>query len=146
MVDSSSMHEVDMEWGCITNLMCKISDLVDTIEGGWPELIDMLIEASDECGREKDPATLFFTLYQFLFRAYYRVKTNPVRRQFDMIDKVTIEGKDYYRMTNYSYTAYKWAKANDFLWRATNDYIDLPVEKLSAAQRAKFEKRCAKSK
>ena len=35
----------------------------------------------------------------------------------------------------------KWAKQNNFLWLASNGFIDIPVEKLSDSQRRAFEKR-----
>lgn len=141
MEEIAELHSVDMEWGCITNLMGKISDIADSIDGGWDELTDMLADAADDCGKEKDPSVLFFTLYQFLFRTYYRLKVNPVKQKFDQIEKVTVENNEYFRIKNYSYKMYKWAKMNGFLWRASNGFIDIPVEKLSDSQRGAFEKR-----
>lgn len=141
MTETEGSHEVRTEWGCITSLMEKISDVVDSMEGGWGELIDMIIAAADDCGKEEDPATLFFTLYQFLFRTYYRIKANPVKQKFDQIEKVTVKGVEYFRIKNYSYKMYKWAKQNNFLWLASNGFIDIPVEKLSDSQRRAFEKR-----
>lgn len=48
MEEIKTLHEINIEWGCITNLMDKISDIEEKIEGGWPELIEMVADAVDE--------------------------------------------------------------------------------------------------
>lgn len=141
MDELQKIHEVNLEWGCITNLMNKISDLEDKIEGGWPELIDMVVEAI-ETDENSDPQETFFNLYQFLFRLYYRLKVNPTVREFNKVTKTKIVDKEVYRVTNYNYSNYKWAKANGFIGYISNDVIDLEADKLTDKTRRALDKRC----
>lgn len=143
MEDIKRLHNLNLEWGCITNLIDKIGDIEDKIEGGWPELVDMVADAMDGEGIAKaSPETLFFDLYQFLFRLYHRLKVNPEVREFNQIDKIEIGGKEVYRVTNYNYQNFKWAKNNGFANMVTNDYIDVASDKLNDKQRRAFDRRC----
>lgn len=54
MEEIKQLHSLNLEWGCITNLMDKISTIEDSIEGGWQELVDMVADAMTEEGEEKD--------------------------------------------------------------------------------------------
>lgn len=144
------MHNLNLEWGCITNLMDKISDLEDKIEGGWPELIDMVADAVTEEGENKaDPPTLFFSLYQFLFRLYHRLKVDPDKRPFNIVKRsgaIGADGGTYYDpeflIYNYDYATFKWAKLIGCGALITNDYIKIPVDKLNDKQRRTLERRC----
>ena len=142
MEEITALHNLNLEWGCITNLLDKISDIEDKIEGGWPELIDMVVDAVSEEGENKtDPATLFFNLYQFLFRLYYRLKTNPEKRPFNKVSKTEISGEDFFLLQNYDYTTFKWLRAIGCGDRISNDYAHVPVSKLTDKQRRAFERK-----
>lgn len=139
----SDIHNLNIEWGCITNLMDKISNLEDGIEGGWPELVDMVTDAvQEEMDKNTDPTDLFFNLYQFLFRLYYRLKTNPEKRPFNMVRRngtACTDGNTYYDpdffIYNYDYTTFKWLKAIGCGDRISNDYAIVPEDKLNDKQR-----------
>ena len=140
MEEITKLHNLNLEWGCITNLIDKIGDMEDKIEGGWPELIDMVVDAMSEEGEAKrDPADLFFDLYQYLFRLYYRLKMNPVKRPFNIIRKS--ETEEAFILTNYDYTTFKWVKAIGCGDRISNDYVIIPTNKLSDKQRRAFERK-----
>lgn len=140
MDEIQKMHELNLEWGCITNLMDKISGLEDKIEGGWPELVDMVADAISEEGEARsDPATLFFSLYQYLWRLYYRLKTNPTKRTLNQYHKDP-DGK--YRISNYTYATFKWARAQGFGEEIDNDNIKIPADKLDEKQRRALDRRC----
>jgi hypothetical protein len=141
MEEIKTLHELNIEWGCITNLMDKISDIEDKIEGGWPELIDMVADAVDEDSKA-NPTDLFFDLYQFLFRLYYRLKTNPEVREFNQVTRVNKATKEVYRVTNYNYQNFKWAKNNGFADKISNDFIDIDPDKLDDKTKRAFERRC----
>ena len=141
MEEIKTLHELNIEWGCITNLMDKISDIEDKIDGGWPELVEMVADAIDEDSRA-NPTDLFFDLYQFLFRLYYRLKANPVVREFNQVSKFKSSTKEVYRVTNYNYQNFKWAKKNGFAATITNDFIDIDPEKLDDKTKRAFERRC----
>ena len=137
-----AMHSLNLEWGCLTNLMDKISNIEDKIEGGWSEMIDMVADAVTEEGENKDPVSAFFSLYQFLFRLYYRLKANPEKRPFNQVSKVEISGEEVYRVMNYDYKYYKWARANGHGMYISNAWLDIYSDKLTTNQRAAFDRRC----
>ena len=141
MEEIKTLHELNIEWGCITNLMDKISNIEDKIEGGWPELVEMVADAIDEDSKA-NPTDLFFDLYQFLFRLYYRLKANPVVREFNQVSKFKALTKEVYRVTNYNYQNFKWAKKNGFADTITNDFIDIDPDKLDDKTKRAFERRC----
>ena len=141
MEEIDSLHSANLEWGCITVLANKICDLEEKIDGGWDALVNMVADIIEENSYEKDPATVFFIIYQFMFRLYFRIKANPVKREFNQISKTTIVGKEVYRVTNYNYKNFKWAHENGFISTISNDYIDIPADKLTTNQRRNFERR-----
>lgn len=139
MDEITKLHNLNLEWGCITNLMDKISDIEDTIEGGWPELIDMVADAVTEEGENKDPASAFFNLYHYLWRLYYRIKANPIKRSFNQYYKGQ---DDKYWITNYDFAIFKWARACGFGEGIDNLSIQIPADKLSDKQRRALDRRC----
>ena len=131
MEEIERMHMLNIEWGCITNLMNKIGDLEEAIDGGWPELVSMIADAVDEEDSRKAPESeLFLNLFEYFWRLYYRLKANKEVREFNTVDKVTALGKETYRITNYDYHTYKWAKGGGFGSTISNDFIDMQADKL----------------
>lgn len=142
MEEIQALHNLNLEWGCITNLMDKISDIEDKIEDGWPELVDMVVDAVSEEGENKtDPASLFFNLYQFLFRLYYRLKANPVKRPFNKVTKTESAGEVSFLIQNFDYTMFKWLRGAGFGDLISNDCVTIPADKLSDKQRRAFERK-----
>ena len=141
MEEIDEIHTRGLEWGCVCNLIDKIGEQEEGMEGNWDELIDMVADMIEQEGNEKDPATIFFVIYQYCFRLYYRLKANPVKRKFNQVDKITTAGKEVYRITNYDYKTFKWAKSGGFIDKISNDYIDLPEERLTTKQRRTLDRR-----
>lgn len=148
MEEIKELHSLQLEWGCITNLMNKISDITDQIEGGWPELIDMVADAASEEGGHKDPVSAFFHLYGFLFRLYYRLKANPARRDLNKYESLDWGSfhEPVYIISDYDYHAFKWAIESGFGDRIDNNQIIIPREKLTDNQQRLFNKRCSLDK
>ena len=141
MEEINELHTRNLEWGCVCNLIDKIGDIEDKMEGHWDELCDMIADIIDQEGREKDPTKVFFVIYEFFFRLYYRLRNNPVKRDFNQIDKLEISGKEVYRITNYDYKTFKWAKYEGLVDGISNDYIDLPADKLTTNYRRALDRR-----
>ena len=146
MEEITDLHTRSLEWGCVTNLLDRIGSIEESIGGHWDELMDMLADMVSEEGREEDPVKIFFVIYAFCFRLYYRLRTNPTKRAFNQIAKVTIAGKEVYRITNYDYKTFKWASANGLMDGVNNDYMDLPADKLTTNQRRAFDRRIGDNK
>lgn len=138
MEEIKQLHSLNLEWGCITNLMDKISGIEDNIEGGWPELVDMVADAMTEEGENKDPASAFFTLYQFLWRLYYRLKADKGKRKFNIYSAQD----EQYWVTNYDYKAFKWAKKKGAVEEIDNLVIKIPKSKLTADECRVLDRRC----
>lgn len=141
MEEIDELHTRSLEWGCVANLVDKIGEIEDKIDGHWDELCDMVADMIDLEGNEKDPSKIFFDIYQYCFRLYYRLRANPVKRPFNKITKTDIAGEEYYRITNYDYNTFKWAKNGGFGMTISNDYIDLPSAKLTEKHRRAFDRR-----
>lgn len=141
MEEIDELHATALEWGCITKMIDRIGSIEETIEGGWDELLNMIADMVEENSQEKDAAKVFFYIYQFIFRLYYRLKRNPEKRAFNQISKITITGKEVYRIANYDYKTFKWAKENGLVMELSNDCLDLPEDKLTINQRRAFDRR-----
>ena len=146
MEEINELHTRSLEWGCICNLIDKIGDIEDKMDGDWDELLDMVADTIDQEGGEKSPESVFFCLYEFFFRLYYRLRSNPTKRAFNQISKTNISGKEVYRVTNYDYKTFKWAKSGGLIDGVSNDYMDLPSDKLTTNQRRAFERRIGDNK
>lgn len=141
MKEANELHTRSLEWGCVCNLIDKIGEIEDSIDGYWDELIDMIADTIDQESQEENPEKIFFTIYEFFFRLYYRLRNNPIKRVFNQVDTLTIAGKEVYRITNYDYKTFKWAKSGGFIDGVSNDYIDLPTDKLTTNQRRALSRR-----
>lgn len=141
MKEFDELHTRSLEWGCVCNLIDKIGEIEDSIDGHWDELIDMIADTVDQESQEENPEKIFFTIYEFFFRLYYRLRNNPIKRVFNQVDTLTIAGKEVYRITNYDYKTFKWANSGGFIDGVSNDYIDLPTDKLTTNQRRALSRR-----
>lgn len=146
MEEITDLHTASLEWGCVCNLIDKIGAIEDGMDGHWDELCDMIADMIDQEGREKNPETIFFDIYQFCFHLYYRLRNNPTKRSFNQVSKINIAGKEAYRITNYDYKTFKWAKSGGLMDGVSNDYMDLPSDKLTTNQRRAFERRIGDNK
>lgn len=141
MEEIDEVHTRSLEWGCVCNLIDKIGEIEDKMDGHWDELCDMIADMVDQEGREKDPTKIFFDVYAFCFRLYYRLRASPVKRDFNQVSKIKIAGKEVYRITNYDYKTFKWARTGGFIEGVSNDFVDLPADKLTTNQRRAFDRR-----
>lgn len=146
MEEIEEIHTKSLEWGCVCNLLDKISGIEEKIDGHWDELLDMLADMMADEDKEKDPSKIFFDVYAFCFRVYYRLRANPTKRAFNQISKINVAGKEVYRITNYDYKTFKWARTGGFMDDVSNDYMDLPADKLTTNHRRAFDRRIGDSK
>lgn len=138
MEEIKKLHDLNVEWGCITNLADHIMTIEDSIDGGWVELGVMVAEAMTEEGLAKDPQAVFFNLYGFLFHLLYRLKAKPEKAPFNQYRKV---GSQFW-ITNYDYAVFKWALAHGFSDQISNSEIKIDIDKLNDKQIKALEKRC----
>lgn len=146
MDEINEIHTKSLEWGCVCNLIDKIGEIEEKMDGHWDELLDMISDMVDKEGREKDPTVIFFDVYQYCFRLYYRLRNNQTKREFNQVSKTNIAGKEVYRITNYDYKTFKWARSGGFIEGVSNDYMDLPEDKLTTNQRRAFDRRIGDNK
>ena len=139
------IHTLNLEWGCVTNLLDRICTIENDIDGHWDELIDIISNMIDQESNES-PENIFFNVYQYAWRLYYRLRNNSTKRSFNQISKINVAGEEVYRITNYDYKTFKWAKSGGLIDGISNDYIDLPADKLTANQRRAFDRRIGDKK
>ena len=140
MDDADYIRETTLAYGAVMNLM----DRIVGVNEEWTELLDMMSDVFDEEHNNKDPEDIFSTVYQFLFRLYLRLKIDPEKRQFNIVTHEKTSTGEWFRITNYDYNTFKWAKKGGFISGITNDFIDLPLDKLNDNQIKAFEKRARK--
>lgn len=140
MDDADYIRQTTLAYGATMNLM----DRIISVGEKWDDLLDMVSEIFEEEYSEKEPSKIFDTVYQFLFRLYLRVKVNPDKRKFNITTIENNNVNEWVRITNYDYKTFKWAKENKFISGITNDFIDIPLEKLNEKQIKAFKKRAGK--
>ena len=64
MEELSTKRQSELAWGSIANIVDKISDEEEKIDGGWPELIDVVADAMTEEGSVKSTANAFANLFK----------------------------------------------------------------------------------
>lgn len=137
----------ESDWKPIISLIEKLSEEADRLD--WPELIDMVSSSYDEMEKEKDPATILFTWQQFFFRLLYRVRRFSSPLEFNLIYKTNrLENHDnveMYQITNYDCKMFLWSRKKGFNEYITNDYILVPIDKLTEKEKESFEKKCKNS-
>lgn len=129
-----------IQWSYISKLLDKIDEQAERLH--WDGLIDNAAEVFDSANRETDAAKVFFEPYQYLFRLYYRVKHFDKPREWNEIYKATHtishEEKPFFRIINYTYSTFLWARRNGFVDFLDNNVIDIPEDKLSPSQVKQF--------
>ena len=116
-------------WGAIANITEKIGAVEETIPGYWDDLCNMVADVVEKSGEMEKPEEVL-SVFSFLKRVYYRLRSKPVKRDFNIITKTENVTGEYYRITNYDYKTYCWVRQLGIIDYITNDYIDLPVNKL----------------
>lgn len=146
MDEIEKLHSIDLEWGCITNLVNRIVDIESTIDGGWEELTDMLGDALMDESIKDDPTKTFFYLYSFLFHLYFRLKNDPTKREFNKYIEANkaVSQEEKYEIYFYDYPTFKWAIDHGFTDSISNSVITVLKSKLTPKQCAAFDKRCRK--
>lgn len=134
----------DVEWKSIVNLVGKIGEEADRLD--WQELADMAVSALEEMEKEKDPAIILFVWQQFFFRLYYRVKKYSQKLEFNTVYETSRlenhQDRKFYQVNNYDYKMFVWAKKKGFMDYTTNNFLLVPMDKLSEKEKENFEKKC----
>lgn len=133
----------DEHWSAITNRMEKICEVGDNLK--WEALINMIVDTFDEAVTETDGAKLFAIYYQFFLRLYYRIKDYTEPKEFNIVYKDQRVEKNVeipmFRIENYDFKTYKWAKKKDCLDSMTNGWFLVRKDKLTPAEVRSLESR-----
>lgn len=135
---------MEEHWGCIAKKVEQIGEIAD--EMNWPELTKVVTDAFTIAEEETDPMKLFFDVYQFMFRLYYRVKDmkepQPFNEVYEATRLIEHDNKQCYQVSDYDYKMYVWAKKKGLGDTITNNYFYIPIENLTEQERASFRKKC----
>lgn len=146
MEELSQLNQLSLAWGSISNVVDRIIAIEEGIDGGWPELVDMVGDAMTEEGENKDPASTFLNLYGFLYHLLFRLKADNSPRVFNKYEHIewgTLK-EDVFVITNYDYKVFKWARKAGYNDRIDNERIIIAANKLTSEQRRALDRRCEK--
>ena len=111
---------------------------------GRDDIINMLSDSFDLMESEKEASKIFFNVYQYAWRVYFRMKS----LNKDMpINRVTLENRDHeevYVVSNYDYKMFLWAKSKGYTKTLTNNEFIVEPESLTPAEKRRFEKQAEK--
>ena len=129
-------------WGTASALLAKAGDLAEAM--GRDDIINMLSDSFDLMESEKDASKIFFNVYQYAWRVYFRMKF----LNKDMpINRVTLENRNHeevYVVSNYDYKMFLWAKSKGYTKTLTNNEFVVEPESLTPAEKRRFEKQAEK--
>lgn len=129
-------------WGTASALLAKAGDLAEAM--GRDDIINMLSDSFDLMESERDASKIFFNVYQYAWRVYFRMKFLAK----DMpINRVTLENRDHekvYVVSNYDYKMFLWAKSKGYTKTLTNNEFVVDPSTLTPAETRRFEKQAEK--
>lgn len=128
-------------WDNIMDLAEKVSN--DSERLNWNELAEMVADALDSEDKNQNNESLFFGLYQFLFRLHLRVQRMNEAQPFNKIYTETKwlkhEPVPFIRIVNYDYKTYKWAREHKQENYLDNIMIEMPESLFSEKQLASLK-------
>lgn len=129
-------------WGTASALLAKAGDLAEAM--GRDDIINMLSDSFDLMESEKEASKIFFNVYQFAWRMYYRMKN----LNKDMpLNRVTLETRDHeevYVVTNYDYKMFIWAKSKGYTKTLSNTEFTVSPSTLTPAEARRFARQAEK--
>ena len=130
---AKELNNLDNIWDGVIRLLDKVDRIAEEME--WPELREMVVSQMFD-PPAKEPSELLFNQEQFLMRLCCRYET------FKKADfNIVVKDKERYRISNYDFNTYVWAKQNGFIDELDNNFIYLPFDKLTSKQREAFDKK-----
>lgn len=142
MEEKSQNRQTELAWGSVSNLIDKISEIEETIDGGWDDLVEMVADTITEEGAIKSSSVIFSYVFNFMYNLLFRLESNPTKKDFNIISKTRIGGKDAFKIENYDYKSFKWAKENELAFKIDKDSLYILEDKLSEPQKKSFNNRC----
>lgn len=142
MEENSQNRQTELAWGSVSNLIDKISEIEETIDGGWDDLVEMVADTIAEEGTVKSSSVIFSYVFNFMYNLLFRLESNPTKRDFNIISKTKIDEKDAFKIENYDYKSFKWAKEKELAFKIDKDSLYILEDKLSESQKKSFNNRC----
>lgn len=125
-----------MMLGAIAKLIGEIGDICDSIDNGWVEPTDVVADCFDEAASNIKSWATSATVFNFLYRLYWRLKKDPHKSKFNVVGK----GEDFYTIDNYDYATFKWCKSLG-VKIADNRTATIPFDKLTIKQRSALDQK-----
>lgn len=124
-------------WDGMNRLFEKIKAYSKDMD--WPELLSMVLEQVMEGINMETPDNKLFNQESFLMRLCLRYETFK-KAPFNVVVMTKRNGEKYFRIGNYDFKTYVWAK-RVYDMEIDNNFIYIPYSKLSKPQIEAFEKK-----
>lgn len=134
-MELAEKNNVTFMWGSVAKVMCDIDDTCSTIDGGWPEMIEMVADCFEDA-KDKPVCEVFVNIFNFLYHLNWRLKKNPHKSKFNVVGK----GENFYTIDNYDYATFKWCKSLGV--KIDDDCTAaIPFDKLTINQRSALDQK-----
>ena len=131
------MNSTEHIWDGLLRLFDKVTAISKDME--WPELLAMVNEQAMEGINEETPDNMLFNQEAFLMRLCLRYE-HFKKAPFNVVTMVKKNNEEYFRIGNYDFKTYVWAK-KVYDMEIDNNFIYIPYTKLSKPQVEAFKKK-----
>ena len=131
------MGNTEHIWDGMLRLFEKVKAISEDME--WPELLSMVMEQVMDGINEETEDNKLFNQESFLMRLCIRYE-NFKKAPFNVVTMVKKNGEEYFRIGNYNFNTYVWAK-KVYDMEIDNNFIYIPYTKLSKPQVEAFKKK-----
>lgn len=131
------MQNTEHIWDGLLRLFEKVKAISNDME--WPELLSMVMEQVMDDINEETEDNKLFNQEAYLMRLCIRYE-HFKKAPFNVVTMVKKNNEEYFRIGNYDFKTYVWAK-KVYDMEIDNNFIYIPYTKLSKSQVEAFKKK-----
>lgn len=128
-------------WGTASALLDKAGELAE--KKGRDDIINMISDSMDLMEQAKG-SEIFFNVFQFAWRMYFRMKMLDKDMPINMVRLEKRNHEDVYVVYNYDYKMFLWGKSKGYSSSLTNMEFTVSPSTLTPAEARRFEKQVQK--
>lgn len=128
-------------WGTAAALLNKAADVA--FDMGRDDIVNMISDSYDLMEQAKG-AEIFFNVFQFAWRIYYRMRSLDKDIPINRVTEETRNHETVYVVTNYDYKMFLWAKSKGYGGTLTNMEFTVSLSSLTPAEALRFKKQLSR--